>query len=107
MFVATPAQAAFASCGTPFFGGTCTTGTIYAHSTGHFVWTSVQAGLSSCSGWVEDIDTGIVVASYNPEPGKTKQGYTGGLYGRYKLTLSGVACDGYLTNEYMDTKVAS
>ncbi|SCL13025.1 hypothetical protein GA0070616_0103 [Micromonospora nigra] len=84
-----PASAASASCTAPYFYGgwyrTCTTGSIPANSSGHFI--DVRVG-PACQGspWkVWDTVTGVTVASGKDDASRR----ISGLYGRsYKAKLT-------------------
>ncbi|MEU3455257.1 hypothetical protein ABZ671_16925 [Micromonospora sp. NPDC006766] len=99
----TPAQASSASCTAPYFYWgwyrTCTTGSISANSTYHFVDVRVYACVGSP--WkVWDTKTGVTVAS-GKGPGQSK-GTTvkriNGLYGSsYKAKLSDACANDKIT----------
>ncbi|MFG3423251.1 hypothetical protein [Micromonospora sp. NPDC048063] len=83
-----PAQAAYSSCTTPYFYSgwyrTCTTGSIPANSSRHFVDVYVNA----CSGspWkVWDTRTGVTVASGRDDANRRIYGLYGSSY-RAKFT---------------------
>jgi len=87
-FVASPAMAASASCTAPYWYTppyrTCTTGSIAANSSGHFIDVRVTA----CSGspWkVWDTVTGVTVASGKDDASRRIPGLYGSSY-RAKLT---------------------
>ena len=78
------AQAASKTCYTGFAPPDCTTGTIRANSSGHFVHVSV----TSWQTWsVHDVDTHVRVAHGTNGVLGTERTITG-LYGRYNASIS-------------------
>lgn len=86
---ATPAYAASASCTAPYFYGgwyrTCTTGSIPAHSSGHFIDVHVGPACQGSPWKVWDTVTGVTVASGRDDANRRIYGLYGHSY-KAKLT---------------------
>lgn len=88
--IATPSFAASVSCKVPS-SKTCTTGALSANSSGHFIdYKICVTGVLGAVGYaIMDIDTGVIVKNATNQFKGCDSDRVTGLYGRYRLTLSG------------------
>jgi hypothetical protein len=77
-------------------GSSCTSGTISANTSGHWIKWHVDSGVlgGGCSWRVRDVDTDVVVGSGRVGAFSSKSGQINALVGRYHIELYNCDVDG-------------
>lgn len=89
--IATPSFAASQSCTVPRNDGSCTTSTVRANASGHYVKykVCVTGLLGAAAYFIKDIDTGVIVKEGLNSLKGCDSDKVNGLHGRYRLTVAG------------------